>query len=307
MSIDIVDLAPRKRGIPRDGYGRPMIVPKEGGKAVAHIRTTTFIDALEDKTNIAKWSNRGVLIGATKFPEIAKPALKMDPEDSKDKQKLNVLSEKLLDMAGWNWKREKGTELHELSEMVDAGVPLSEKLPEDDFEDMAAYLMATMGLTVVKSEQMVVVNELPTAGTPDRVSRFCGIGPDDKMLDGHVITDLKTGSIEYGQLKIAAQLATYARGELYDHTIFPQVDTADKKAFAKWKKLKFPAVLAEMAYKPLPADVSRDWGIVINLRPGSGEATLHWVDLRIGWEAALLAKEVRRLRSKSGKAMRPFA
>lgn len=301
----IVDI-PTRRTIPRDGYGRPLIVPKTGGKAVAHIRTTTFIDCLEDKSAISDWRARGTMIGAMKFPEVAKAALQLDPNDAEDKRQLNKLAERVFDMAGFNDKREKGTAHHSLSELVDQGIPLPANLPDADFNDMGAYMMATTDLTIVHIERMVVVNELPTAGTPDRVSRFIGFGPDDKLMDCNLITDLKTGDISYGQLKIAAQLATYARGEFYDHTVFPDVDTDDKKAFAAWKKLEHDPELAATAYSPLPDDIDKDWGIVINLRPGSGEATLHWVDLQIGWEAALEAKRIRALRTKGRKALIPF-
>ncbi len=298
--VEIVDIETRREA-PRDGRGRPLIVPKAGGKAVAHTRTTTFIDVLEDKTNLQKWSNRGILIAAMKFPELAQEALRLDPEDPDDKRRLNDLAEQLFAMGGFNAKRDKGTELHTLSELVDQGIPLPVRLPEVDFNDMAAYMMATTALTVKKIEQMVVINELPTAGTPDRVSLYDGPGPFGDPFCGHVI------DITYGALKIAAQLATYGRGEVYDHTVFPDVDATDKKALAKWKKIEHDPELAASAYSPLPEDISRDWGIVINLRPGSAEATLHWVDLEIGWEAAQAAKVIRALRSKKGKALTPFA
>lgn len=305
-ALNFVDLE-TKRDVPRDGYGRPMIVPKAGGKPVAHIRTTTFIDCLEDKSSITDWKVRGTMIAAMKFPEVAKDALHLDPDDADDKRKLNKLAERLFDMGGFNWKREKGTELHALSETVDEGKPLPATLPLSDLSDMAAYMMATVNLTVLQAEEMVVVNELPTAGTPDRVSVYDGPGPDGKPMTATLITDLKTGDVSYGGLKIAAQLAVYARGEFYDHTVFPEVDTQDKKAWTAWKKTEFDADLAATAYSPLPSEISRDWGIVVNLRPGSGEATLHWVDLRLGWEAALMAKQIRALRSKSGKALTAFA
>lgn len=304
--LNFVDVE-TKRDVPRDGYGRPMIVPKAGGKPVAHIRTTTFIDCLEDKTNVADWRTRGVLVSAMKFPEVAKEALSLDPEDKDDKQKLNRLAERLFDMGGFNWKREKGTELHKLTEYVDAGEQLPVGLPLLDLADMAAYMLATINLKRVFIERLVVVNELPTAGTPDRVSEYEGPGPDGKPMKALLIDDLKTGDVSYGGLKIAAQLAVYARGEFYDHTVFPEVDTQDKKAWTAWKKTEFDADLAATAYSPLPPEISRDWGIVTNLRPGSGEATLHWVDLRLGWEAALMAKQIRALRSRSGKALTQFA
>lgn len=303
----MIDLdIPTPNVVPRDGHGRPLIVPETGGKAVAHTRTTTFIDCLEDKTAVMDWRIRGTLMAAVQFPDIAQEALKLDPDNREDKQKLNRLAERVFDRAGFNWKREKGTYLHGLTELTDQGIPLPADLPAEDLADMMAYMMATVDLRQVEIERLVVVNELPTAGTPDRVSVYEGPGPDGEPMCATLITDLKTGDISYGQLKIAAQLATYARGKFYDHTVFPAVDTSDKKAFTAWKKIEHDPELAATAYSPLPEEISRDWGIVVNLRPGSGEATLHWVDLELGWRAALMAKEIRAMRTLASKALRPI-
>lgn len=305
MSLNIVDIPAPPRRVPRDGYDRPMVIPKVGGKAVAHRRTTTFIDVLEDKSSITNWKVRGTLVAAAKFTEVSAAASKLDPEDKGDKQTLDRLAERLFDMGGFNWKREKGTYLHGLSELVDEGKQLPPSISADDLEDMAAYMMASVDLNPVHSEELIVCNELETAGTPDRVSQYDGFTPDKKLVAGTLITDLKTGNIEYGKLKIAAQLAVYSRGELYDHSVFPEVDTSDKKAWAAWKKTEWDPELAASAYSPLP-NVNQDWGIVINLRPGSAEATLHWVDLNIGWEAAKLAKTIHEIRTLGSKALIGF-
>jgi hypothetical protein len=305
-ALNIVDLPPPPRSVPRDGHDRPMIVPKAGGKAVAHTRTTTYVDCLEDKTSLATWGKRMVLVGAAKHPNLLDGVLSLDPEDPGDKRELDAKAERLFELSGANGKRDKGTYLHKLSEYVDEGTPLPEGISQADFLDMGAYMMATVNMKVLHSEQIVTVNELCTAGTPDRVSEYDGLGPDGKFLNDNLITDLKTGNVEYGGLKMAAQLAVYSRGLIYDHTVFPEVDTKDKKAWAEWKKTEWDAELAATAYSPLP-NVNQDWGIIINLRPGSAVATLYWVDLRIGWEAAVMAKSIRALRSKSGKALIPFA
>lgn len=303
--LTIVDIeSTHQSRIPRDGYDRPMVVLPEGGKPVPHTRVTTFIDPVEDKSNLAAWDRRQVLIGAAKHQHLLADVLKMDPEDADDKRRLNGLAERLKDLAGANDKREAGTAYHALTELVDDGKALPEDIEDQVLQDMAAYMLATSGLRVVHTERLVVVPELCVAGTPDRVSEYDGKAPDGEDLSGQlVITDLKTGNIEYGMLKIAAQLAIYSRGRFYNHTVFPAVDPTDKKAWAKWKKTEFPEDLARTAYSEM-GNVNPRWGIIISLRPGSGEVTLHWADLTVGWDAALQAKSLRELRRS--KPLTPF-
>jgi hypothetical protein len=289
--------------VPRDGWGRPLIVPEGGGKPKGHTRTTTFIDCIEDKSSLVAWKARNVLVGMTKRPDLADKARDLDPNDPSGKKALDRLVEQAEDAAGANEKSRKGTYLHDLSEYVDRGEPLPKTISGADLDDMAAYMMATSVLEVVAIEQFVVVPELSVGGTFDRLVRYDGPGPDGKPISGNFIADTKTGSIEYGKLKMAMQLATYSRGKLYDHTLFP-VDVNDEKAFKAWKKTGFTAEQAAQAYSPLPP-VNQDWGIIVHLPSGEGVCNLYWVNLNIGWALAQLALEVRKARSTKG-AMLPF-
>jgi hypothetical protein len=300
--LKIVDLTPAPT-IPRDGWDRPLVIPKQGGKPVALTRTTTFIDCIEDKSALSDWKSRNTLIGAAKRPDLLDVVRQLDPEDPADKRRLNELAEQAQDIAGANVKREKGTHLHTLSEYVDRGEPLPAGTSARDQRDMTAYLMETIDFEVRAVEKFVAVPELRTGGTFDRTLEYAGPDPDGNHIEGLFIGDLKTGSVKYSELKMAMQLAVYSRGEFYDYTRFP-VDRADKKAFAAWKKREVPAEEAAQAYTPLTG-VSQKWGIIINLPAGSGECTLHWVDLEIGWAAACLALDVRTTRSVKG-AMRPW-
>ncbi|MCD7438970.1 hypothetical protein K4B79_12120 [Streptomyces lincolnensis] len=300
--MNIVDLTPEPT-VPRDGWDRPLVVPKEGGKPVPLTRTTTFIDCIEDKSALSDWKSRNTLIGAARRPGLLDVVRQLDPEDPADKRRLNQLADQAQDIAGANVKREKGTHLHTLSEYVDRGEPLPAGTSVRDQLDMAAYLTETSAFTVRAVERFVVVPELRTGGTFDRTLEYSGPDPDGNHIEGLFIGDLKTGATKYGRLKMAMQLAVYSRGEVYDYTRFP-VDVADKKAFAAWKKREVPAEEAAVAYAPLPG-VSQKWGIIINLPAGSGQCTLHWVDLEIGWAAARLALEIRATRALKG-AMLPW-
>ena len=57
---------------PRDRWGRPLIVPVGGGKAVGYKRTTTFIDVLDDKTALKDWANRIVVTGVAAIEQKSK-------------------------------------------------------------------------------------------------------------------------------------------------------------------------------------------------------------------------------------------
>ncbi len=313
--MNIVDLSVGLDEVPRDGKDRPLVIPKTGGKPVALTRTTTFIDCIEDKSNLSDWGKRSVLIGAQRQPSLLEAVDGLDPKA--DKWKLDALAERAMDAAGANDKREKGSHLHELSEYVDRGEQLPERTRfgvtvEQDIIDMAAYKMATVGLDVLSVEQFVVCLELGTGGTYDRLVHYAGPGPlkDEEgspiWIEGTFIGDLKTGSTEYGGSKMAAQLAVYSHGETYDWTKFP-VNARDKDAIKRWKKVVVEAEQAAAAYSPLPEEINQEWGIIIALPSGSGECSLHWADLKLGWELAQLALTIRSARTRGRKALLPFA
>lgn len=302
--LDLARKEPDAKGqgdlVPRDGYGRPMIVPMCGGNPTAHTRVTTHIDCLDDKSALTDYLKRNVLVGAAKDAGLVERVLRLvsTPESMDDpevKRTLNTLAKEAEATAGANRKSEKGTHLHLLSEYVDRGEPLP-PCSADDAADMEAYRAATERMQPVHIERLVVNPELRVAGTPDRLSLYDGLDPDGQPA-GHVITDLKTGRVDYGSLKFAMQLAIYSRSMFYDHTLFPAPDPSDKKAWAAWKRREVPAVEAVKAYTPI-GEVNQGWGIIIALRPGSAKADLYWVDLQAGWEAACTATEVRRLRGK---------
>lgn len=286
--------------VPRDGYDRPMVVPPEGGKPVAHTRVTTFIDVLDDKSNIADWKTRSALIGAAKQPPILDQIRKLDPET--DKRQLNAIAERMVDLSGANEKRDKGTHLHWLSEFIDRG----EQLPPvviSDLADMMAYQAMTLTFTFSRIEMFLVNSILRAAGTTDRIGETTIPDPDG-VVGGPRIVDLKTGRTDYGQLKMCMQLATYSRSAIYDFTAFPAPDRIEeKRAWEKWKKTEFTAEEAVAAYKPL--EVNQDWGIIIHLPSGSAEVQLYWADLNLGWEASQEAIRVRELRKKK-KVLIPF-
>lgn len=249
-----------------------------GTRDLLYSRTTTYIDVMEDKSNLIAWGKRMVLAGVAMDPTLLDGVLDLDPEVKADKSALIKRAESAATVAGASVKAEKGTYLHGLSELVDRGEELPRETSFADVIDMDAYKRATSMMKIVNMERMVVHDELKIAGTPDRTSLFSGIGPEDKLVNDHYITDLKTGSIEYGTLKMAMQLAVYAHSKLYDHKTHERTDMK----------------------------VNQDWGIIMHLPAGSGVCTLYWVDLRLGWEAVNVATLIRSLRNRGRKAFTDF-
>lgn len=251
--------------IGRDRYGRPLVVPPNGGKPIPYTRCTTYIDAIEDKYGLQQWMQRMVALGLADRPDL----LLAVSSHRDDKKALNKICDDAREAAGATAAATTGTALHALTELIDRGQDLP-TLPAQTMADLDAYRAATADLKAVHIEQFCVLDTLQIGGTPDRVVEYQG---------ERYIADLKTGSIEYGALKIAAQLAVYSRSLTYD------IATGERGHHG--------------------ADMTR--GIVIHAPAGQGTASLHWVDLELGWYAVNVATQVREQRRlKFRDLMEPF-
>jgi hypothetical protein len=247
--------------VERDRWGRPKIKGPDG-KQRAYTRCTTFIDCLEKRDLLENWKKRQVLVGAALRPDLIQAA-----STTFDRDELDALAEEALKAAGANDKRDKGTLLHALSEAVDRGEPLPPDTDERDRRDMHAYWNATRGMHFTHIETFTAYDPFKVAGTPDRIVRYQG---------RNYISDLKTGRVDFGALKIGMQLSVYSRSVFYDH------------------------VTGERSDMP---DVDQTRGLVIHLAAGSAKVEPLWVDLETGWESVLLAKRVRESRNVGAKQM----
>lgn len=186
-----------------------------------------------------------------------------------DRDKLDELCDRAREAASATAAATTGTALHALTERLDRGLELG-PMPADAERDVRAYERATSALTALYIERFLVNDDLKVGGTPDRVVEFQG---------RNYIADLKTGGIEYGALKIAMQLAMYAHSRLYDVATGRRTD--------------------------LP-DVDQERAIVIHLPAGTGECTLHWIDIRAGWGAIETARDVRSWRNRARSMLAPL-
>ena len=254
-----IDIADPAQDIPRDRYGRPIVTPPAGGKPEPYTRCTTFVDCLEDKFNLQKWMQRMVAIGLADRADL----LLAVAAHKDDKTKLDRICEDAREAAAASASATTGTALHALAEQYDRGqlTDLS-RLPGTARADLQAYIAATNDFRHLHIERFTVHDGFKVGGTPDRISGW---------TDGTYIADIKTGSVDFGGLKIAMQLAMYSRSVIYDHVTKQRT--------------------------PLP-DVNRDRGIVIHLPAGEATCRLLWVDLAAGWEAVQVARAVRNWRTR---------
>lgn len=248
--------------VPRDRWGRPLIVPpgaKPGTKPVPYTRATTFADSVEDMYGLGRWQQRMVALGLAKRPDLL---LAVSAHED-DKDKLNRLTDQAKEAAASSAAATTGTALHKLAERYNHGQISLDDVPDSNRADLAAYVAATAPLTLHGIEEFVVVDELQVGGTFDRIVEYDG---------KRYVADIKTGSIEYASTKMSIQLALYAHGELYTPGKGDRGSTG----------------------------VSRTSGIIIHLPAGAGRCDLYWIDLRAGWEAAELCQRVRAWRKRKG-------
>lgn len=264
--------------VPRDRFGRPLLIPPHGGKPIPYTRCTTYVGALEDTYNLGKWQMRQVAAGLAATPGLAERIRPLGAEPLDDdgkkawKTTLDELVQEALNTARSDDKARLGTEFHAITERLDRDGDISDVTAEW-IPSLDAYQEATRGLQSMAVEQFLVNDEHQVAGTADRVYRVPGI-------DGYVIGDLKTGNTSYGIGKIAMQLAMYANSQMYDlsngvRTPIPGLRTD----FGIVIDHDIPAVRDGFAIKPDPS------------MPAT--CRLIKVDLRAAWDAVQLAKQVR--------------
>lgn len=182
--------------VERDRWGRPLI-KQPNGKAIPYTRATTLAGAIDDLYGLMKWKVRTALLGIIERPDLHLAVA----AHRHDKDELDKIGERALEAGQANFASTVGTALHSLTERIDRGQELG-YVPPEYVADIEAYQRVTEKMRPWRYvEQMVVLDDLKVAGTPDIIS-------DN-------IVDKKTGSVDY-PLKMAAQEAIYSRGQIYD-------------------------------------------------------------------------------------------
>lgn len=251
--------------IPRDRWGRPMILPpgaRKNAKRVPYRRTTTYVGCLDDMNGLMKWMSRQVAYGMGQRNDLVLAAAAAKPDDKKT---LGDIAEKAKEAAKSSAAADIGTALHAFTERIDRGEEIG-AIPAEYKADLEAYKRATAGIEWVGIETFRVMDDLQIAGTADRI----GILPHTNQL---VIADIKTGSIDYPH-KMAMQLACYARMTPYDIATDTRVTD--------------------------PGEIDLNKGIIIHLPAGQGKCDLYEIDIMKGWGAVQIARKVWDWRSTKG-------
>lgn len=242
--------------------GRPQVWLPDGSKIVSYTRCTNFIGCMEDQYSLQLWQQRMVALGLADRPDL----LVSVAAYRTDREKLNGIVVDAKEAAQGSAAARTGTALHEITDQVDRG--LTVQIPPAYAPDIDAYRAATTDLQVVHIEQFCVMDDLEVGGTPDRVVLY---------RDRHYITDVKTGNIEYGHLKMAMQFGMYAHSQPYDHY------GASTGVRSEW-----------------PDNLDQHRAILIHLPQGQGRCDLYWVNIAAGWDAIQIARAVRAWRSRKG-------
>lgn len=265
--------------VERDRWSRPLIHPIDGGTPIAYKRVTTFVGCVEDTYNLEQWKMRQVAIGLGKRSDLVLGIKGLsDPNNDPDEKKaLNGFCKQATEAAEAGSAATRGTAVHSFTEMIDRGQALPDGLDQVTLAMLEAYREATKELKFTFIEQFLVNDRLQAAGTADRFAKVKG-------KSELIVADLKTmQTLDFGSLKIAMQMALYARSYIYDPNTYER--------------------------KPTGADLLR--GLIIHLpmveRVEDARCELYWIDLVRGWEGVLVAKQIHDLRKLKRKDLtEPF-
>jgi hypothetical protein len=244
--------------IPRDRWGRPLIVPPEGGEPIAYTRVSTLAKALDDTSNLTGWKLRKLAEGLVKRPalltRLAGALANGNPDTDKAvKAEFTRVCAEAHEAAGASSAASSGTGLHALTEAIDRG-EWPEFVPATEEPRLRAYAAATADYEPLDAETFVVNDAVRAAGTFDRLWRC----PDGKVRVG----DLKSGKWDsIYPLGVTTQVAIYARGLRYDPV---------------------------SGRSPLHVDLDLTTGLLIHMPPTGGCEVIP-LDLERGWRAAQAA------------------
>ena len=259
-----------RREAPMGKYGWYKL-PDPGGSGSFDLypRVSTIARTLSDEFGLTAWKLRMAVKGVALRPDLIARAASADT--TVDKGTLDKIVESALERAEAGAGANLGSAMHKFTERLDAGESIASMgVPAQLVPDLEAYAAALKahGFTVLPeySERTVVNPEHNHAGTWDRIVR-------DR--DGRLyVLDLKTGKdLSYSWLEIAIQEALYSRARLMCSRDF-------------------------LVYEPAPTPDQMK-ALVLHLPIGTGRAQIYGVPIDKGYRAALVAMEVRAMRTEA--------
>lgn len=246
----------------------------KNGNIKGFTRVSTFIKAGSDRTALTKWEVRNVLLGAVHFPDVAAAAKVLHPhpegplpEEKDTKEALNRITDDLSQRIGSKKAADEGTAVHNSIDRVARGNATLEEIPSHHVPWVRAFLecLESNGLELMPDmvEQTVFLPQF--GGVMGRFDQTV----KEKSTGRVLMTDNKTGSLDYAFDEIEGQLSAYTAaytqyGTYEWHDTNPDLD--------RWV--------------PPRHTVDATEGIVFHLPVKSGVPQCHAIraDLRRGWE-----------------------
>jgi hypothetical protein len=267
----------------------------KNGNVRPFTRVSTFVKAGSDRTALTAWSMRNTLLGMAHSPDLVAEVLRLHPhpegplpEDKDTKQALDRIVEQVGKRVGSKRAADRGTAIHHSVEQVAKGRATLEEIPTDHVPWVSAFLEAlgAHGLEVV----------------PDMVERtvfipqFGGVMGRFDLTVRHVasgvllLSDVKTGRVDYAWEEIETQLAMYVAGYTQHGTY--EWAPAGREGDDRWV--------------PPAHTLDSDHGIVFHLpvKEGTPRCDVLDVDLRRGWRRAEFCAAVRESNREKPKPSR---
>lgn len=280
-----------KEGKGRDGKPKRWWYTKQGK---GYSRASGAGKGLDTKEGLIDWAACQAAVGilldpsarsevATLINEYGDPWYNGDDGGTKSgKQRLKEAVEHARNTAGQNTAASAGTEFHKLGELHNKGIT-PRIIQEHLKEPLAKYERAVEPIEFIDQEILVVNDRLELCGSvdylmglPAGITTPDGVTHDKEMV---VVGDLKTGKWDADRpMSVTCQLTAYGTGQKYDQ----ETNTRT----------------------PLHSMINDKWGLMVHfpIMKKDPEVKFYWVDLSLGLEACLLAKQVEAIRSRfSGK------
>lgn len=188
------------------------------------------------------------------------------------KKRLLQAVDKAAELAGASSASSRGTEFHNLGELINQGV--TPTIVRDELvAPLAHYAERVSRVNFLRQEMLIVCDQLERCGSADYLMEIPAgtIGPHGEPLvePWVVIGELKTGKWDYQYpAGMYAQLAGYGKGQLYDQ------DSNTRS--------------------PLHPNLNSDWAVLVHfpLAAKDPEVKFYWIDLSVGLEAAKLNNRI---------------
>jgi hypothetical protein len=272
-------------GARRDGWGRYLIVPPEGGLPVPYRRVTTVAKALDSGGALTPWSASRAIRGLVADPDLLRRSrrlLRGKPDPWYDTPDTKAAFKQLVSDAtkagGADERRDRGTWLHSVAQRWLTGQPQPGTFSKHDraWLDQFQQTLVDHGLWIDPDwVETIVVHDGPrVAGKADYLqTRMVG-------WDLPMIGDLKTGdSLEYALHGFVIQLATYATAD----NAYMQGAADDG---------------SDDVRRTMPK-VDQTHALLIHAPQTGGEFSVWMIDVQAGLQAFRLAQQVEAWRAES--------